>query len=208
MPFRIFVAAFAAALLSTLALMVVRATILPPEGLSVEDNDRLLLHHIGLGMAGSLVLQLLFLRDAPRLRQGLTWGLAGFAVFVFAPWLAQPGIPPGQMPATGAEAQLFWLFSLLATAAGLWLLWRPVGPALPGRLGALILLALPVLSAGMALGDGDRLATPGYGELAREGDGAGPDFGVWLGLGLNLLFWLLLGVFSVVSARRVVQRTE
>jgi predicted cobalt transporter CbtA len=207
MPFRIFAAAFAAALLSTLALMVVRATVLPSNGLSVAENDLLLLHHIGLGVAGSLVLQLLFLRDPPRVLQGLVWGAAGFLVFIMAPWLAQPDIRPGRVP-NDPGAQLLWLFALAATAAGLWLLRQPGGAPTLGRLGALVLLALPVLAGGMVAGGGERLTTPGFGELIQE-DGSGhPDFAVWLGLGLNLLFWLLLGLFSVVSARRVVQRTE
>ena len=55
-------------------------------------------------------------------RQGLFWGIAGFAVFTLAPGL---GLPP-ELPAMPAAdlwpRQIWWVATVAATAAGLWLL--------------------------------------------------------------------------------------
>jgi cobalt transporter subunit CbtA len=56
--------------------------------------------------------------------RGLLWGLGGYAVFVLAPSI---GLPPGVpgMPEAPLEArQLWWLMTVTATAAGLFLLIR------------------------------------------------------------------------------------
>jgi len=192
--------AFMAALGATLALMLGRAIVTPLPPMP-GDGDFALLHQVGLGIAGSLVIQLLLLGRGtpPAAIYGALWGLAGFWVLVLAPWLALPDSVPGQISAENGDRLLLWGFSLGTAAAGLWALLRPGTRPLTGRFGGLVLLALPLLvgSLGWA-GTADRLGTPGFGLLVD----AGPDFGVWRRLGLNLLFWLLLGVFSALSARR------
>jgi cobalt transporter subunit CbtA len=70
-------------------------------------------------------------------RNGVLWGLAGFAVFTLAPGLGLPPEVPGSVAAGVLERQTWWVFAAAAAAAGLWLLvfsgrrWAaPVGIAL------------------------------------------------------------------------------
>lgn len=204
MAIRVLAAAFMAALGATLGLMIARVAVMPAVMEQVAENDFLLLHHVGLGAAGSLVLQLVLLSrpdltGAALLRTGLLWGLAGFLVMVLAPWLAQPDTVPGKIPSENGDKLFLWVFAVGVTAVGLQALRRPGVNPLTGRFAGLVLLALPLLIGSLGwTGTPDRLDTPGYGLLADTD----PDFGVWRLLGLNLLFWLLLGVFSALTARR------
>jgi cobalt transporter subunit CbtA len=52
-------------------------------------------------------------------RQGVFWGLAGFAVFTLAPGLGLPPELPGMPAADLAARQLWWISAAVATAAGL-----------------------------------------------------------------------------------------
>jgi predicted cobalt transporter CbtA len=197
MPFRLLAAAFMAALLATLGLMFARVATMPVNQLNVTEGDFLLLHHLGLGFCGSLALQFVFLHRPPGIYRGLGWGAAGYVALTLMPWLVLPDALPGQV---SPGEPLLWLFVAAASAGGLWLLWRPGDPGKPRllrRLGGLALLLLPLLASAM----GGSPLSP-----ADPLEGSDPDFGVWRGLALNLLFWLLLGLFSVLSARRVVQR--
>ena len=55
-------------------------------------------------------------------RQGLLWGIGGFAVFQLAPVLGLPPEIPGAMTADLEARQLWWLFTVVSTAIGLWLM--------------------------------------------------------------------------------------
>lgn len=55
-------------------------------------------------------------------RQGIIWGLCGFAVFFAAPSLGLPPELPGMQAADLAGRQTWWLATVAATAAGLGLL--------------------------------------------------------------------------------------
>lgn len=55
-------------------------------------------------------------------REGLFWGLGGFAVFVAAPGLGLPPEVPGQPVADLTLRQIWWIGTACATAAGLGLL--------------------------------------------------------------------------------------
>ncbi|MGD9509850.1 MAG: CbtA family protein [Geminicoccaceae bacterium] len=55
-------------------------------------------------------------------RQGLFWGLAGFAVFMIAPAIGLPPELPGMPAAPLLPRQLWWIATVLATAVGLGLL--------------------------------------------------------------------------------------
>jgi cobalt transporter subunit CbtA len=57
-------------------------------------------------------------------RRGLLWGLAGLTCFVLAPSLGMPPTPPGSVVAELRERQVWWVVTVLATATGLWLLFR------------------------------------------------------------------------------------
>jgi cobalt transporter subunit CbtA len=52
-------------------------------------------------------------------RQGLLWGLAGFATFTVAPGLGLPPELPAMPAAELAPRQLWWIGTVLATGAGL-----------------------------------------------------------------------------------------
>jgi cobalt transporter subunit CbtA len=54
-------------------------------------------------------------------RQGLFWGFAGFAVFTLAPGLGLPPELPAMPAAELMDRQIWWIATVAATAAGLWL---------------------------------------------------------------------------------------
>ncbi|QDO97233.1 hypothetical protein FNB15_08105 [Ferrovibrio terrae] len=208
MPFRLLVAAFAAALLATLGLMFARVATTPAGLLDPREGDFLLLHHLALGLFGGFALQVFLLyRPLTGLYRALAWGMAGFLALTLMPWLVLPETVPGQMT---ARHPLRWLIVVACTAGGFWLLWSPgMGEKSRRnrRLAGLGLILLPLL-AGAAGGDNPGLPDPGAGVLGDAAADAAPEFAVLRGLGLNLLFWLLLGLFSVLTARRIVQRPQ
>jgi cobalt transporter subunit CbtA len=55
-------------------------------------------------------------------REGLLWGVAGFAVFTAAPGLGLPPELPGLPVADLTARQTWWIATAAATAGGLWLL--------------------------------------------------------------------------------------
>lgn len=79
-------------------------------------------------------------------RQGILWGLSGFAVFTLAPGL---GLPP-ELPAMPAGdlhmRQAWWLLTVLATTAGLVLILLRRSPVL-AMLGIGIIIAPHILGA-------------------------------------------------------------
>ncbi|WNW10454.1 CbtA family protein [Pseudomonas sp. DTU_2021_1001937_2_SI_NGA_ILE_001] len=76
---------------------------------------------VAVGFALMLV-GLYSLRMPGSTRQGLLWGLAGFAVFVLAPTLGLPPELPGTAAAELGQRQTWWISTAAATAAGLALL--------------------------------------------------------------------------------------
>ncbi len=55
-------------------------------------------------------------------REGLLWGIGGFATVSLAPALGLPPEVPGAMAAELGARQGWWILCVVATAAGLWLL--------------------------------------------------------------------------------------
>jgi cobalt transporter subunit CbtA len=55
-------------------------------------------------------------------RQGVFWGFAGFAVFTLAPGLGLPPELPTMPAADLADRQVWWIATVVATAAGLGLI--------------------------------------------------------------------------------------
>lgn len=205
MPVRLGAAAMMAAILATLVVMIVRAVVDPPLVPDIAAREAFLLQLVGLGVAAGIVYQLIFhWRGVPSYSGGLVWGAGGFAAAVLAPLLSRPDQPPGVLPTGDGGALLFWIFTAAVSAAGLWLLLDGAGRR---RLFGLALLLAPPLMApasswrehtGYAESTPDPFASAPL-EAAAGGDTV-------LILGLNLVFWLLLGVFSVLAARRVVLR--
>jgi cobalt transporter subunit CbtA len=88
----------------------------------------------------------LALTGAAGWHRGLLWGLGGYAAFVLAPSISLPPGMPG-MPEAPLEArQLWWLATVVATAAGLFLLVR-LRVWYGALLGALCLVLPHVLGA-------------------------------------------------------------
>lgn len=120
-------------------------------------------------------------------RQGVLWGMAGFAVFTLAPGL---GLPP-ELPAMPAgdlvARQIWWIGTAIATAAGLALI------AFRGTLPLSILgVALIVIPHIIGAPKPDDYATPVPESLHH-------DFVVAVTV-TNLLFWVVLG--GLVGALR------
>jgi cobalt transporter subunit CbtA len=76
-------------------------------------------------------------------RQGLFWGLAGFAVFTLAPDLGLPPELPAMPAAELGARQLWWLATALSTAIALGLL--VYGRSALAAIAAIVLLVMPHL---------------------------------------------------------------
>ena len=129
----------------------------------------------GIGYA-ALLLSIASLTGLPlTVRNGLLWGLAGFACFSVAPSLGNPPEPPGVPAADLAARQLWWLLTVTATATGLFLATKK------RLLIAVILIALPHL-----------LGAPQTSEISHVPAALIHRF-TFAALAGNALFWLLLG---------------
>lgn len=68
----------------------------------------------------ALMLAALYTLRAPAsAREGILWGLAGYAVFVVAPTLGLPPELPGTVAADLTQRQIWWVGTAASTAAGL-----------------------------------------------------------------------------------------
>lgn len=74
-------------------------------------------------------------------REGLIWGLAGFAVFTLAPSIGLPPEAPGVEGAPLMDRQIWWIGTAVATAAGLGLIAFARSPL--AALAAVALIAAP-----------------------------------------------------------------
>ncbi len=93
----------------------------------------------GLLLNGAVVL----LRREVTWREGFLWGLGAFVVFVIAPGLGLPPELPG-IPAAGLlDRQIWWVATVMATAAGLMLIAFRRSPAAACL--AILLIAAPHL---------------------------------------------------------------
>ena len=135
----------------------------------------------GIGFAAILLGCMAVNGRAVDARRGLLWGLAGFACFVLAPALGMPPRPPGAAVGDLPLRQLWWLGTVIATAAGLWLILGRAGPWWTRPLGV-VAMALPHLLGAPAPSGPDAVPP----ELMR-------DFGM-LSVATNLVFWTVLGL--------------
>jgi cobalt transporter subunit CbtA len=122
-------------------------------------------------------------------RQGVLWGLAGFAVFTLAPGLSLPPELPGMPAADLVQRQAWWLGTALATGIGLALF--VFRRSLPAAVGALILIVAP-----HALGAPQPASfESGVPEVLAH------DFAVAVAV-TSFIFWVLLGgTAGLVRAR-------
>jgi cobalt transporter subunit CbtA len=121
-------------------------------------------------------------------RQGLFWGLAGFATFTLAPGLGLPPEVPGTESAPLFDRQIWWVATAIATAGGLGLVFftRQVAPTVLG----IGLIALPHLYGAPQPAE--------YKSLVPEG--LAHSFVVAVVV-TSFLFWLVLGSLTGVFYR-------
>jgi len=98
------------------------------------------------GFAFLLLAGLLVAGDPIDARRALVWATAGFVVTGLSPALGLAPELPGMPAAELLDRQIWWIGTAVATAAGLWLLLRSSGFALPA-VGIALLLAPHVIGA-------------------------------------------------------------
>ena len=161
----------------------------PAEGL--ERTAFTWLANILVGVGYGLVLVAGFVLSRRRIdwRQGLLWGLAGFAAFALMPGLVLPPEVPGAAAAALELRQVIWVATALATALGIALF--AFGKNWPMRLAGVVLFVGPTLF-GAPHGEGQGLVPP---ELAAEF--------VAVSFGAAVIFWLALGGISGYLYKRM-----
>lgn len=143
----------------------------------------------GIGFALLLVAGYAMRGRAIGWREGLLWGMAGFAVFMLAPSLGLPPELPGMPAAPLGPRQIWWVLTAAATASGLALL--AFRPAPAWAIVAVILLVLPHVVGAPQPTEGEMLVPEA---LAHS-------FVVAVTV-TSFLFWVALGVLSAVFFER------
>ena len=138
-----------------------------------------------------LLTGLITLRGRPvTWREGLLWGIGGFACVMLAPMLGLPPELPGSPAAALGARQLWWIGTAAATAAGLGLIAfrrEPWAAAL-----AVVLIVAPHLLGAPAAPEGEHALAP---EALQH------QF-VVAAVVTSLVFWALLGSLSGVLLRK------
>ncbi|MFD2057367.1 CbtA family protein [Mesorhizobium calcicola] len=143
----------------------------------------------GIGFALVLVAVSEFAGGIGNWRQGVFWGLAGFAVFTLAPGLGLPPELPAMPAADLTQRQIWWWATVAATAAGLGLI--AFRKSLPLAILAVLLIVAPHI---VGAPQPDSFETP-------IPEGLHHQFVVAVTV-TNLVFWLVLGaVVGVVRGR-------
>ena len=143
----------------------------------------------GIGFALVLVAVSEFAGGIGNWRQGVFWGLAGFAAFTLAPGLGLPPELPAMPAADLTQRQIWWWATVAATAAGLGLI--AFRKSLPLAILAVALIVAPHI---VGAPQPDSFETP-------IPEGLHHQFVVAVTV-TNLVFWLVLGaVVGVVRGR-------
>jgi cobalt transporter subunit CbtA len=127
-------------------------------------------------------------------RQGVYWGLAGFAVFILAPGLGLPPEIPGTAAADLTARQIWWVATALLTAGGLGLLFYVKEPK---PLWVIVALALIVLPQAIGAPQPDEYSSAAPEALAHRF--------VVATMIATLLFWAVVGALSGYFYKRFVQ---
>jgi cobalt transporter subunit CbtA len=155
----------------------------PADGLERYSFTALANIVTGIGFALILVVASEFAGGIANWRQGLLWGLAGFAVFMLAPGLGLPPELPAMPVADLLGRQVWWWGTAVATAAGLWLI--AFRRSLPFAALGVALIAVPHLIGAPQPAD---FETP-------IPEGLHHQFVVAVTI-TNLAFWAVLGVVA------------
>ena len=136
-----------------------------------------------------LVVAVFAWRGGATWRQGLLWGAAGFLVFFVNPAIGMRPEIPGAVAAGLLDRQLWWLLTVVCSAAGVGLL--ILAPKLLAKVGGAALLIVPHL-AGAPHPEVEGGFAPG--SLA--------DSFVVAAAATNAAFWLVLGVAASLAFTR------
>ncbi len=129
--------------------------------------------------------------------RGLLWGFAGYVVFYVAPAIGLPPEIPGASAAPLEARQLWWLLSVLCSAAGL--AWMAFGTNRWRWAGAGVLLAPHLIGAPKPPAAAFPEQTP---EVAAQLAQLAGEFITATALA-NAALWVALGLGSVWAARRI-----
>lgn len=125
----------------------------PAEGWERTSFTALTTVLTGIGFAAMLFGVMALAGKTINARHGALWGLAGFACFSLAPALGLPPQPPGTAVADLHQRQLWWAGTVIASAAGLWLITKK-RPGWQLRICGVACLLLPhLIGAPVAAGE-------------------------------------------------------
>ena len=138
----------------------------------------------GVGFALLVVSALVIRGSSGGFRIGVLWGIGGFAAFILAPAVGLPPELPGMMKAELIGRQFWWLGTAIVTATGLWILVFYKNPSLY-ILAFILLLAPHILGAPIQHSIQSSIIPA---ELAAKF--------TTVSIGVNFIFWLMLGGLS------------
>lgn len=143
---------------------------------------------VGIGF-GLLLTACYALRKKITWQYGILWGLAGFAAFHLAPALGLPPELPGDAAAGLGQRQVWWVLTVIVTAAGFWII-----AFQPNRYLKLIGVALLVLPHLFGAPQPERHGGLAPDELRNAFIAAT--------LITNAVFWIVLGILSALLYTR------
>jgi cobalt transporter subunit CbtA len=143
----------------------------------------------GVGFAFLLTAAIVIFGKGADWRRGLLWGLAGFACFTLAPALGLPPELPGTEAAPLVARQVWWIGTVVATAAGLFAAVRLRN--VYGYAVAVVLIVAPHIIGAPKPETAGGLAPE---ELEHKF--------VLIAIATSLVFWLVLGVLTGVFFKR------
>ncbi len=149
----------------------------------------------GVGYAFLLTAGIVFFGKGADWRRGLLWGLAGFASFTLAPAFGLPPELPGTEAAPLLDRQLWWIGTVIATAAGLFAAARLRN--VYGYAIAVVLIALPHI-----IGAPQPEVPGGLAPVELE-----HKF-ILVAVATSLAFWLVLGILTGAFFKRYAAETS
>lgn len=149
---------------------------------------------VGIGLGLLLTACYAFRRNVTW-KKGIIWGLAGFVAFNLAPSLGLPPELPGDAAAGLGQRQVWWLLTVIVTAAGLWII--AFQPSRYLKLFGVALLILPHI----------------FGAPHPETHGGlAPDelrqAFIYTSLVTNAIFWVVLGMLCAYFFTRFEKSSE
>ena len=147
--------------------------------------------NVGMGIGFALLLAAAFsLRTGTSWRQGVLWGLGGYAAFFALPAFGLPPELPGTEAAPLQERQAWWLVTVTLSATGIALLGLARG--WPWKAAAVVLIAIPHLIGAPHPDVHSAIAPP---ELLRT-------FTIATAVA-NAVFWVVLGSGCAIAFRKL-----